>query len=327
MTVLAGIDEAGYGPTLGPLVLGISLFRLPGEPHPDALDLYGRLAGVVTRDAASSGPQLAVTDSKVLYRQARGLGRLEEAVLAFLRAGGRPLPEDLGSYLRGLAWGEAPVLSGYPWYARPALQAAPPVPRQAERARVEEVALRLATAMEDRGMTLLGLGVLVIPAGEFNRCLARTGNKAHLPLRLIRELLVELHRQHGEEGVVAHVDRQGGRKRHRPALQEDFPLFALETLQETATCSGYRIREAGRTLEVTFRTEADRHHLEVALASLAAKLTREYLMERLNAHFQDRQPGLRATAGYPGDARRWLEETSALRRELAVADELLIRQR
>jgi len=51
---------------------------------------------------------------------------------------------------------------------------------------------------------------------------------------------------------------------------------------------------------------------------LTAKYLRELAMEAFNRYWTSRVPGLRATAGYPVDARRFLAETEAARRAEAT---------
>jgi ribonuclease HII len=74
MTVVIGTDEAGYGPNLGPLVIGATAWRI------DAAEAEAAEAiAAAARDAG--GPWV---DSKIVYRGGSGLARLEEAVLASL---------------------------------------------------------------------------------------------------------------------------------------------------------------------------------------------------------------------------------------------------
>ena len=80
-----GIDEAGLGPKVGPLVISAVAFRFR---EPPAETLWHSLSEVVCRSRRQRPTTLVVDDSKTVYSPARGLGRLEETVLAFLAAAG-----------------------------------------------------------------------------------------------------------------------------------------------------------------------------------------------------------------------------------------------
>ncbi len=93
--ILAGIDEAGYGPMLGPLVVSISLFRLPGDdPSPD---LWETLAPAVNRSAKKNS--IPVNDSKKLFRQKGRLTNLEEGLFPFVYLRRKTVPRDFRSLL------------------------------------------------------------------------------------------------------------------------------------------------------------------------------------------------------------------------------------
>jgi len=78
-------------------------------------------------------------------------------------------------------------------------------------------------------------------------------------------------------------------------------------IEEGEQASRYEAEPAGRRLSVSFIPRADGAHLCVALASMVSKYLRELFMGELNAFWQARVPGLAPTAGYPGDAPRYLE--------------------
>ena len=86
--ILVGIDEAGYGPTLGPLVVSAAAFRIPagtaveGSASIHGFDLWDTLRKVVTRKPDRK--RIPVNDSKKIYRPGKGLAGLEEGVLPFL---------------------------------------------------------------------------------------------------------------------------------------------------------------------------------------------------------------------------------------------------
>lgn len=71
MTWILGVDEAGYGPNLGPLTIGATLWRDDAAKGNTEVDLYDRLAGAVTKKPTPG--RIAVADSKQLYKPAVGL--------------------------------------------------------------------------------------------------------------------------------------------------------------------------------------------------------------------------------------------------------------
>src|SRR5262245_29769669 len=94
--ILAGIDEAGYGPLLGPLVVGCSAFELPDVN--DALAplpcLWKRLRKLVSKKRPRTDSKLHVNDSKLVYSPATGLRQLERSVVTMAQASSQAM-EDL----------------------------------------------------------------------------------------------------------------------------------------------------------------------------------------------------------------------------------------
>ena len=78
---------------------------------------------------------------------------------------------------------------------------------------------------------------------------------------------------------------------------------------------------------VRFEVEADGAFPQVGLASMLAKYLREAFMALFNEHFRRICPDVAPTAGYTQDARRWLDETRALRASHGIPDSDLVRTR
>ena len=113
MAFLIGLDEAGYGPTLGPLVVAATSFRFEEAGSPDPGDLWTLLSRSVTRQPRRGDRRIPIADSKVIFSPHKGLSNLEEAVLAATLAS-RPVPTASLPGLLGLDAVEED--SQYPWY-------------------------------------------------------------------------------------------------------------------------------------------------------------------------------------------------------------------
>src|SRR5262245_52554061 len=80
-----GIDEAGYGPNLGPMVMTAVVAEGPDDGR--APDVWADLPATVAR-AGDPSDRLWVDDSKAVLRAGLGRDRLETTCLAALAAVG-----------------------------------------------------------------------------------------------------------------------------------------------------------------------------------------------------------------------------------------------
>src|SRR5262245_60171178 len=86
MGILIGMDEAGYGPNLGPLVVTVTAWDVPGAPG-DA-DLWSAFSDVLTAAPDRGDERLHVGDSKQVYSPGKGIAALERSVLTALGLAG-----------------------------------------------------------------------------------------------------------------------------------------------------------------------------------------------------------------------------------------------
>jgi hypothetical protein len=178
-----------------------------------------------------------------------------------------------------------------------------------------------------RGVQALDLRVLPVDAPELNESFDALGNKANvLGLHSATLALSILDRFPGEDAIVV-MDRQGGRQDYAPYLARIFPFAMVSRAVAPPGEVRYRVRLPDRLLHVRFVTKGDRVSLAVGWASMAAKLTRELFMARLNSWFQEHLPEVRPTAGYTTDGRRFLEEVVPVLTGQAIDRRLLVRSR
>ncbi|USN98806.1 MAG: hypothetical protein H6810_11690 [Phycisphaeraceae bacterium] len=307
MSVLyCGIDEAGYGPMLGPLVVGMALFEVRGWEEGDpAPDLWALLSQAVGKSVREAGERIPIGDSKKLKlpndtRKHHPCVHLERAVLAGLATRDEVARDDasLLGYL-----GEA--VPEPAWYRGEPVSL--PLEGGAERARID--ANMLASAFERAGVSLAGLRVKLVPEAAFNDVIRATGSKAETTAGPVAELLREA--ADASDGPVRVIcDRQSGRLDYEDIVAKAFPGEGVELDARTSRASRYLVR--GGRVALHFETEAEDKHLPAALASMTAKLVRELMMTRFNRHFCALKRDLRPTAGYVQDARRWLGDTRDL---------------
>jgi hypothetical protein len=310
MTLLIGTDEAGYGPNLGPLVVAASAWRLPTAD--DAADRFARLSAEIGTAAALGQPPWA--DSKQLYKPGGGLGALERGVLAALASTGqasttqptsRAIPSD-GAALSARLGIEIPVASAPPEWPR-LMAMSIPVAVSSESLVALDAAI--ATILPRHGVQLVAVACRLLPPAAFNALLDSGLNKSDILSKTTLELAADLRRMAPGEPAIVWCDRHGGRKSYAALVGRHFAAPLVRTLVETAATSVYEIPAEGLRIEFTVGGEA---RVPVALSSMTAKYLRELAMTAFNAHWTALAPGLRATAGYPLDARRWREEAAAV---------------
>jgi len=307
--ILAGIDEAGYGPRLGPLCVGLSVFRVEGWREGDhAPDLWRILRDVVCRGGRDARPgRIAIDDSKRLKRpnSTRGVSpieHLERGVRCVLGCAGGEALTDL-DLLRALG----ADLGSAEWYA------GAPGALACDAGAIRTATNALRAALGRGGVRPLDLQVATACEPAFNEAVRRCGNKADASFEMVARLMRRVWQGASRGAPRVVVDRQGGRTRYAEALRRVDPDALVRTLEESSERSVYELGEGGgggRRMIVRFEVEADRGWLPVALASMAAKLVRELAMDRFNRHWGGVLPEVKPTAGYGSDARRWIEQAS-----------------
>lgn len=324
--ILAGIDEAGYGPILGPLCVACCALRLPefaADPEAPPPDLWKPLRRCAARKRDRKGRKLHINDSKQVYSPALGLAELERSVLAWTIASGASCG-DLESLLRAVAPCVLEDLPAVEWYELPRDESHP---LECEPAPVAIAANALRHECRRHNIQPLLPRARLLLEERFNQMTTATRNKSSVLFSITAEHIDRLLREHAGEGLVIVCDRHGGRSHYASLLRLMFEEWNLTVLAETETRADYILRRGGGWARLRFAEKADCACLATAMASMTAKYLRERLMRRFNAFWRRHAPELKPTAGYWPDGVRFLDDISPLRRRLRISDQRLVRQR
>ena len=319
MLTLVGLDEAGFGPLLGPLCTGAASLSLNFDPAQGPPDLWSQLAPVVGTSPRAC--EIPVTDSKKLKSSSKlPIRNLLAGLVPFVELANSTELRTDEDLLRAIG-----VDDPGPFEAAPVdleqLDGLDQGQRSLRRAKLGRIAA-------ERGIQIEVVRAKATHPKSLNELFETLGNKSSANTTLLFGLLREvLALDKHQECPRVVVDRQGGLMRYRPLLAAKFHGADITAVAETPDISRYRVEREDKTLHIGFETQADAQHLPVALASMAAKTVRELLMNRLNAFFAQHQPGLKPTAGYVQDGRRWVSEIGDLPERLQIPRRDLIRNR
>ena len=311
-----GIDEAGYGPNLGPLVMTAVVAEAadhvrPGVNPAISMDLWRDLSATVDRAGGEVG-RLWVDDSKAILRGGKGRDRLESTCLAALHAVGSGVPATISELLAAVNTGMPAEAELSPWFDQGPLALA--WPWVVSRDRVQEIMSRRALEPAGGIWRLAAIESVVVGPERFNAGLSASGSKAEVHFAAFARLLRRAWERAGD-GTPTFVtgDKHGGRHYYLGPLSKALPDAWIDRGVERPDSSRYTIRDRDRRVELNLLPRADRDDGLVALASIVSKAVRELWMDGFNGYWCARVPGLRPTAGYPVDAwrfRRAIEEAA-----------------
>jgi len=274
---VVGTDEAGYGPNLGPLLVGVSCWRVDlakknvenelCQEKTNAPTLFdfvdeSELTRVDEDDLASAAIRrlndalapicsrrgvFPLVDSKVLYGGAKSLAALERSFgIAVCLLGAQASDATFRGILRLTR--EEPNASAPPWEREVEFDA----PVDSKTGSFEDLAEKSALVrgqFDKLGVELLDLAARRVQPLEFNALLTKLGLKSDLIADVTTSLLVETiarvtkRTNTTDEPLrfVALCDKLGGRDRYASILSARFPDAVPCVVRESRASSVYRL--------------------------------------------------------------------------------------
>ena len=308
MVIVVGIDEAGFGPLLGPLIVSSSTFLLPH--HLLKSDLWQVLRRSVASKRKHLAGRLLIADSKKAHSKSLGIKHLQRTVLSCLKCLGKE-PSTLTELLILLCPDCLEQLSEYPWYKKIDGQML-----SADKADMAIVSQVLSDDLSSNGIELLELKSCCLDVAYYNKMVNTVKNKASVLFTATSQLIKNAFDNFKADDLQIIIDRQGGRTHYRKALLTMFPDTDLRILRESQTDSSYELKTNGKSARRTadkcmrlhFVVRADDNFLPVSLASMVSKYVRELLVYNMNRYFVGFCPDLKPTAGYWKDGLRFIQD-------------------
>ena len=322
MAILAGIDEAGYGPILGPLVISSTAFSIPDEMLPKSLwQILRKSVGI--KKTHLSG-RLLITDSKKAFSQSGGIGQIQRTTLACLNCLDKK-PNTLISLLSCLCPNYVRQLDSYPWYGKTG--------DHRLSFDSEDIAIASSAFANDlfrNGLRFVDMSSVCLDVEQYNNMVAAIKNKSNVLFSATAQLIQALWdlpeaKAAGDLHII--IDRQGGRTHYRKNLQLMFEGLELTILKETETISSYQLRQGDRKMTLHFVVAADGKYLPVSLASMVSKYLRELMVDNINRYFATFNSELKPTAGYWKDGLRFIKDLNTFIPHISYNSNQLIRCR
>ncbi|MHC4552940.1 MAG: ribonuclease H family protein [Planctomycetota bacterium] len=305
MALLVGIDEAGYGPLLGPLVVSCAAFELPESLLRE--NLWDILHKGVSQQKKGLQGRLLIADSKKAYNRKSGPIHLRRTVMSALGAlaGNNSRPVTNAADFAGLLCPESVErLKDYPWY-----QSLESEPLGHDASDIQIASGVFQRTMAENGISLRYLQSRCLDVGFYNSRVETVKNKSRVLFTELCTLILNLLSHHTDgHPLQIVVDRQGGRINYQPELLRMFHGFELSVIRQDENMSSYELTNSSKSMRIHFCMKADVKYLPVSLASMASKYLREVLMEALNRHFCEMCPELKPTAGYWQDGQRFVKD-------------------
>ena len=309
METIIGTDEAGYGPNYGPLVIAATRWEVT-DANVDLRDILRNAICQTTSHEEDS--RIEVADSKSLFAAHQTLARLERGVLSFCSQLFE-CPNRFSALFARLT--DRFKLSDQNEMLFEMTSDACPVDACPDRLVQDEAALR--RQLVDTGIRFTGMQIRCVFPSQFNNLLETRGNKATLLSHETLSLVNQMMPANGNVKILC--DKHGGRSKYAGLIQHCLTERPVQVGHESLESSRYNWLDFDRRCSCEFIAKGE-SNVPIALASMTAKYVRERFMNAWNRFWLSHIPGLKPTAGYPLDAKRFRLAIADKQKELGIEE-------
>ncbi len=330
---LVGIDENGYGPILGPLVVTAASAKLKENAirEPEGSNPVPNLWSLL-KIKDTPGDTLFVCDSKEAFTSNKK-GYAEDLVLTFFFLTFGFLPETADQFLKPLLINQR---LGLPFPC--SKEGTPPFCWQndldlkidsARRKLILKNASNLKKMAERADVKFEKPCSLLLCPRLFNEGVERThNNKSDLVITLGLQIL-SLYLV--EKNLYAFIGKVGMTKSYGQRLSHFLERrYLVWTIEEKKEASRYQLYETtGREVgQVTYLLAGEKNSFLIALASLFGKYLRELFWKKTQKYFEELDPQLPGASGYRNlKTRTFISATERLRKELLFPQGCFLRKK
>jgi hypothetical protein len=248
------IDENGYGPLMGPLLV----------------------TGILATADVDSGWDGFISDSKRFFsRNSSGFARVEESALALFHLVHGFYPssvEDLLSSSGDFSCSE-PSSSCYDFL--------PPIFSYGRREKAESKREELALFCRQHGIRLLGIRVAVVCPDQFNRFFNKSERrKDYLNFLQFSENIHWALKKSSSLSVAA--GKIGARAKYDSFLRDNFTDWTLTTFSQASDTSSYSLTSGGRECRIAFLKNLEERSFLGVCCGIYGKYIRESIMTSIN---------------------------------------------
>ena len=293
---LIGIDENGYGPVLGPLVVTSTSLKLQSSSFALIPDLW-RLLGI-KKDPGSNSKRLLVCDSKTVFNTSRKKElAAEETVLAFFYLCFGFLPKSADQFLEAVIDPSTTTYnpSCFCWKKELGLELNPE-----RRKHILQSAERLRKRAQQKGIILEKPCCLLLCPSLFNNGL-KSRNKSGLVLEsglnLIRQYIgadttIACREVKRSAYFTAWLGKVGGLQYYQEHISTLFgSQFMVIPNREEKNNSAYELNKSGKSVgTITYLQDGEENSFLIALSSFFGKYTRDLFWKKTRTYLEEFLP-------------------------------------